>query len=126
MLRYFLAPVFWAAIIFFLSSIPSEDLPDFSFWRLISFDKFAHACMYGMLAFLLMKACYRQYSSWYIRYNAIKITAVAAIVYGGLIEIYQELLLADRYGDWLDLIANIIGAFLGIFIFRLIFFEYIR
>jgi len=126
MLRYFLAPFFWAAIIFFLSSIPSADLPDFSFWRLISFDKFAHACMYGMLSFLLMKACYRQYSSWFIRYNAIKFTAIAGIVYGGLIEIYQELLLPDRYGDWLDLIANIIGTFLGIFIFRLIFFEYIR
>ena len=79
-----------------------------------------------MLAFLLMKACYRQYSSWFLRYNAMKFTAISGILYGAAIEVYQELLLTDRFGDWLDLIANIIGTFLGIFIFRLIFFEYIR
>jgi VanZ family protein len=126
MLRYFLAPLFWAIIILFFSSIPSSDLPDFSFWKLISFDKFAHVCMYSLLSFLIMKACFRQYSSWFIRYNAIKVTTFAGIIYGGFIELLQEYALVDRYGDWMDMVANAVGVFLGIVVFRLIFFEYIR
>jgi VanZ family protein len=126
MLRYFLAPLFWASTILFFSTIPAEDLPNFSFWRLFSFDKVIHAAMYGLLAFLVMKAALRQYSSWYLRYNAVKVTAIGVTAYGALIELYQELLLTDRYGDWMDVLANLIGTILGICIFRIIFFEYIR
>ena len=126
MLRNFLVPFFWALIILLLSSIPSSDLPDFSFWILISFDKLAHACMYGLLSFLTMKACLKQYSNRYVRYNALKVSAVSGIIYGGFVEFFQEYVLTDRYGDWMDFIANVIGTVIGIIVFRLIFIEYIR
>lgn len=121
MIRYYLAPIFWACIILFLSSIPSNDLPDFSFWTLFSFDKFVHAGMYGVLSFQVMKACVRQFANKSLRYNAVWVTLVIGTVYGGLIELFQEYVLTDRSGDWMDLIANIVGTILGIILFRLIF-----
>ncbi|MBL0340350.1 MAG: VanZ family protein [Bacteroidetes bacterium] len=126
MIRYYLAPLFWAGIILFLSSIPSNDLPDFSFWTLFSFDKFAHVVMYAILSFQVMKACVRQYANKSLRYKAVKVSVVTGVIYGGLIELFQEYMLTDRYGDWMDLISNIVGTILGIVLFKLIFFEYVQ
>ncbi|HMT30894.1 MAG TPA: VanZ family protein [Bacteroidia bacterium] len=121
-----MAPIFWAGIILFLSSIPSNDLPDFSFWTIFSFDKFAHTAMYMVLSFQVMKACVRQYANWFLRYNAVKVTFISVTVYGGLIELFQEYMLTDRYGDWMDLLCNVLGAIIGIVLFKWIFVSYIK
>ena len=126
MLRYYFSPLFWAATILFLSSIPSKELPDFSFWKLFSFDKIAHVVMYCIFSFQVMKSCVRQYANWTLRYNAAKVAAITSIVYGGLIEVFQEYVLRDRHGDWIDLISNIIGTFIGIWLFKKVFIQYIR
>ena len=126
MLRFFLAPLFWALTILIISSIPSKELPDFSFWKLFSFDKFVHVAMYGILSFQVMKGCVRQYANWWLRYNAVRVSLVFGTIYGGLIELFQENVLTDRHGDWMDLISNIVGTILGIFLFRYIFNDYIR
>jgi len=126
MFRFYLAPLFWALTILILSSIPSKELPDFSFWKLFSFDKFVHVAMYGILSFQVMKACVRQYANWWLRYNAVRVSLVFGTIYGGLIELFQENVLIDRHGDWMDLISNIVGTILGIFLYRYIFNDYIR
>lgn len=82
--------------------------------------------MYAFLTFQVMKACVRQYANWTIRYNATRIAIISCIIYGGLIELMQEYLLVDRYGDWMDLIANIAGTFLGVWLFKKLFIQYIR
>jgi VanZ family protein len=126
MFRSFLAPLAWALLILFFSTIPSADLPDFSFWTLVSFDKFAHVVMYAVLSFQVMKGSIRQYANKMLRYNATKVAVISSIIYGGAIELFQEYMLTDRYGSFLDMLANIIGAFLGIVIFRWIFTGYLR
>jgi VanZ family protein len=126
MFRYFFAPVSCALAILFLSIIPSSEIPEFSLWKLLSFDKVVHAAMYGTLSFQLMKACIRQYANWRLRYNAGRIAVISASVYGGLIELYQQYMTPDRYGDWLDMIANVVGAVIGVVCFRFIFKEYIH
>lgn len=126
MLRFFIAPLFWAGIILFLSSIPAKDLPELTFWDLIRSDKLGHIFMYGILAFQLMRSLVRQYSSWQLRYYATVIAFIISVMYGGLIEVYQHYLIADRFGDWIDFLANIIGTFLGVVAFRFIFKEYLR
>lgn len=126
MFRFYLAPLFWTITILILSSIPSKELPDFSFWKLFSFDKFVHVAMYGILSFHVMKACVRQYANWWIRYNAVRVSFVFGTIYGGLIELFQENYLTDRHGDWMDLISNIIGTIFGIVLFKYIFNDYIR
>jgi VanZ family protein len=126
MLRYYFSPLFWAATILFLSSIPSKELPDFFFWKIFSFDKLIHVAMYCIFSFQVMKACVRQYANWTLRYNAARVAVITGALYGGFIELYQEYILTDRHGDWLDLIANIAGTFLGVWLFRWIFKQYIR
>lgn len=82
--------------------------------------------MYGVLSFQLMRGCIRQYASWKLRYNATKFSVIASIGYGGLIELYQQYFLTDRFGDWTDLAANVVGTILGVMVFRIIFSDYIR
>ncbi len=82
--------------------------------------------MYALLTFQVMKSCVRQYANWTIRYNAARIAVVSCIIYGGLIELLQEYVLLDRHGDWMDLLANSVGTFLGIWLFKKLFILYIR
>ena len=48
---------------------------------------------------------------------------LTGIIYGTIIEVLQELLLADRYFDIKDLGANIIGCFIGGLLFSLIYIK---
>jgi VanZ family protein len=125
MLRYFFSPLFWAGTILFLSSIPSDEIPHFDLWDLLSFDKLVHISMYGIFSFQIMKSCIRQYANWLLRYNAAKIAVITSSLYGVIIEILQEFVMTDRHFDWLDIVANVIGAFTGIYLFRKIFRQYV-
>jgi len=124
--RSFYPSLFWMGVIFFLSIIPGSDLPNFSFWRIFSMDKLIHAILFSILSFQLMNACIRQYNHTFIRKNSVIIALAGAIIYGGFVELYQDMYLIDRYGNWLDILANIVGAVAGVAIFRIIFFKYIR
>jgi VanZ family protein len=126
MLKFFKAPVIWAILIWAFSSIPNTELPNFSFWRILSGDKLIHIFLYGVLSFLLVGSSLKQHMYRRIRYNASLFTLIATSVYGVLIELYQEFVLTDRYGDWADALANFAGAFLGLILFRSIFRDYIR
>ncbi|MFN9595448.1 MAG: VanZ family protein [Bacteroidota bacterium] len=126
MLKFFKAPVIWAILIWAFSSIPNTELPNFSFWRILSGDKLIHIFLYGVLSFLLVGSSLKQHMYRRIRYNASPFTLIATSVYGVLIELYQEFVLTDRYGDWADALANFAGAFLGLILFRSIFRDYIR
>jgi VanZ family protein len=124
--RSFFPSLFWMGVIFFLSIIPGSNLPDFSFWRIFSMDKLIHAIFFSILSFQLMNGCMRQYNHTFIRKNSVIIALTIAIIYGGIVELYQEMYLIDRYGDWLDILANIVGAMAGVVVFRIIYFKYIR
>jgi VanZ family protein len=126
MIRYYFSPLVWAGIILFLSSIPAKELPDLSFWKWLSFDKIAHAVLYSILSFQIMRSCIRQYANWNLRYYAPRVAIAICIVYGAAIEIYQETVLTDRHGEWMDMISNVIGTIFGVWIFRMIFYQYIR
>ncbi len=124
--KAFYPAVLWMGVIFVLSTIPGASLPDFSFWHLLTFDKLVHALFFTVLSFQLMRGCIKQYRKPRIRSNSGKIAVVGAFAYGGFVELYQELYLIDRYGDWVDVLANLIGALAGVLVFRIIYFEYIR
>lgn len=126
MFKYFKAPLIWAILIWAFSSIPSTELPDFSLWRLFSADKLIHAFLYAVLAFLLMGSSLKQFVYKKIHYNAISFSLITAILFGAGIELYQEYVLVDRYGDYVDGIANAIGALIGVLVFRALFREHIR
>jgi VanZ family protein len=126
MLKFFKAPLIWAILILAFSSIPNSELPDFSLWRILSGDKLIHVFLYGILSFLLLGSSVKQYIYRRIRYNAMLFSFTASTCFGILVEVYQEFILTDRFGDWADALANAVGALFGLILFRLLFKEYIR
>lgn len=118
MIRNFIFPLLWAMTILCLSSVPSKELPDFSFWNIFGIDKLVHIAMYGILSFLVLKSGNLQPAHWKLQNNIVFIAALSGVVYGGLIELYQEFILFDRHGEWMDFVANMAGTFFGIMLFK--------
>lgn len=50
--------------------------------------------------------------------NQFSIPLFGGAIYGGLIELYQGYILTNRIADWVDFLANCIGAFIGWVIMR--------
>ena len=113
---YYIPMIFWAALIFVLSAIPGDTIVLPSFWNS---DKFAHIFMYFVLAVLiLLTLLWAQRDISFI--ESALLTFLVSIAYGGIIEILQQYVFIHRNGDFLDFIANSIGAALGV-IFMLYF-----
>ena len=107
---YYILVVAWAAIIFILSAIPGDTINIPAFWNA---DKFAHIFVYFILAILILfSLIWSQRSISFIE-SAI-LTFLVTIAYGGVIEILQQYVFINRDGDFLDFIANSIGAALGV------------
>jgi VanZ family protein len=97
--------ILWAFFIAILCGIPGKDIPSASWLELISFDKFVHASMFFVLAFL-------SNSAWNSANNKKRLLTIVliCIAYGGLLEILQGTIFTDRSADINDFIANAFGA----------------
>lgn len=107
------ALVFLAII--YLTCFP-DPIPDSSIPMFPGADKVVHAIMFGgMFAALAFdyKRNKRQHS---LTLNSMIYFAIFAIVYGGVIEITQQLMNIGRSGDIFDFIADTIGVVLAYFL----------
>lgn len=114
-------PILWAAIIFFVYSIPGEDLVYVDLWAFFRFDKFVHVMVFAIWVVTLIVAFIKQGSNRQLKNNARTIAFLLALAYGGALEYFQAKLFVGRTTDAMDFIANIIGALTGILLFRLIY-----
>lgn len=104
-------PILWSAIICWLSLTSTPPLVP----GLLGWDKLQHALAYTLLTILVAQyLCLHCHDSWKAGFYA----ACFAVVYGGLMEVLQLTVQTGRLAEWWDLIADIIGAFLGCVIFR--------
>lgn len=90
-----------------LSLIPSKSLPEIHF-DLLAPDKLAHAAVYALLSFLTLLGFEQR--TW----RSIFWSFVLPTILGILLEICQYLFFPDRYFEFFDIIANILGAIIGI------------
>lgn len=86
-----------------VSLYPAEQLP-----HVPGSDKTHHFIAYGLLALPVALARPRYW--WAI--------VVGYVFYGGLIELVQPMV--NRYGEWLDLVANSFGVLLGVAVATLV------
>ncbi|MBI3956482.1 MAG: VanZ family protein [Candidatus Kerfeldbacteria bacterium] len=100
--------VFWAGLIFFLSSIPSLESGFSLTWDVIA-RKAAHALEYAVLAALLVRAFRR------VTVASILVSGILAIVYAMSDEIHQ-LFVDGRSGTALDVFLDAIGAMCGLLV----------
>jgi len=114
MLRPYIAVIIWSLVILGLSIMPGVSLPE-TWVDLISVDKLAHAFVYGVLTYLGLKAISKTSSS--IRQNGYLTVILLSSLYGFGLEWVQYAFFPGRYFERWDIIANIIGSFIGAYIF---------
>lgn len=87
------------------SLMPVQAMPAVQIW-----DKLAHAVNYALLAVLLLSA-QRRLPPW--------VVVLVIVAFGGLIELAQ-MATGYRRGEWLDVLANFIGAVSGTLLWWLV------
>jgi len=117
-LKPFLPALIWLIIIMVLSGYPGKNLPKAPFDE---FDKLVHVAIYALLSFLSVLGFSKQSNSSLLSIKLQNFFSISfSIVMGGLIELLQEYVFINRYGDWYDFFANSLGAILGVVGFYLI------
>jgi VanZ family protein len=112
--RHNFLPFLWALFIGLLCLMPGKDVPDSPFFR---FDLLAHGLVFGIFTFLLCVGFRKQRSVRIFRYGAAWYALWIGILYGGLLELFQGLIMTGRKGEWLDWLSDSLGSVFGILFF---------
>ncbi len=105
----------WLLLITALSVMPGVQLPSFS---LFATDKLAHAMVYGILTWLMLRAYRRSRNNRTLSWKE-WIFPVLSTGYGVLMECVQYAFIPGRFYEYDDMLANAFGAFVGWICFQL-------
>jgi VanZ family protein len=106
--------LYWL-LIFILTSIPGKSMPKI----LGVSDKVKHFGAYFVLAFLLSFALRLQNKYPFVAKYSLLFTFLITLLYGLFDEIHQ-IYIPGRYFDWWDLVADVAGSLIGIFLAKVI------
>jgi VanZ family protein len=109
-IKYNFASLGWALTIFIACLLPGEDVPHFI---LNVWDKALHLLIYAILSMLTYYGWIKQNSYPRLRANTVYKIVFATAFYGFFVEICQHLFTRYRYFDWVDALANAMGAIIG-------------
>lgn len=100
----------WFLIVFVLCSFPGNQIPNFQFLNQISFDKMIHLGMFAIQMILILRSLY----IYQIQLQKhILYIAELLICWGIVLEYMQTTFFINRFGEWIDVIANSTGVLLG-------------
>ena len=105
-------PVVWVIVIGLLTLTPGNDLPRWPWAAAIHLDKIVHFVLFGVLAWLLAGVFI--FRNGMDRKRAVVLSVLAAVVYGGLIELLQGWMEMGRSAEWADLLADALGAVVAV------------
>ena len=111
---YAALPLGWAALLLYLTLAPADRLPPQPQWELLSFDTFAHAAFFAVLAALAWFSLRRQRRWRYLARHAGWAVLLGGTAFGALIEALQMALPFNRHGEWSDLLSDGIGTALAL------------
>jgi len=104
--------ILWAFFVLGLCSFPGNKIPNFDLLNKISFDKIVHLFMFGIQSALLVYA---------FQEAPQKPTVILIILdvafFGVLLECMQTNFFINRFGEWVDILANSLGAALGAMVY---------
>ena len=107
--------ILYSVFITMLFLLPTKEIPKL-FNTIIPIDKLVHVFIFLVLTFL-----------WLLYVNSVLndtkpivllFILIASLFYGILIEVIQELYVSSRGAEVLDVIADLLGASLGLLLFR--------
>lgn len=116
--KKFLPGIAWFFILLILICLPGKDIPHTAWLDGLSFDKFVHCFLFGMLVALF---CFpfkttslpgAEKARWFL-----KIT-LSTVVWGITTELIQKYFVVGRQFDWFDWLADSIGAFVAFYFCR--------
>ena len=102
----FLPAVLFTAAVAYLSLTESAQAPSVALN-----DKVIHACIYLVLAIAWFLPIVK-HSPFALRLSPYVVLGVTA--YGGILELLQHFCTLTRSGEWLDLLADFVGALIGV------------
>lgn len=86
--------------------------PETPFDKIAFIDKWTHFVMYGGTTLVIW--CEYRYRHRHPHYRQLALWGwLAPVLMGGLLELLQAYATTTRNGDWLDFVANALGATLG-------------
>lgn len=100
---------YWKSIVV-LSAIAYVSLmrePSIAMPHVVGMDKWIHGAMYLILTLTLLWDSQQRPKLWWV-------AGVLATIFGGVIEILQEQFFYPRTGDWMDWLADCVGAIVAI------------
>tara|TARA_B100002019_G_C21060495_1_gene493862 strand:+ start:342 stop:716 length:375 start_codon:yes stop_codon:yes gene_type:complete len=103
----------WIVFIAILHAIPGADVQKIIISELLLIDKLAHIIIFMIGVYLYAIAGKPQQKPQFLRN-----ISVLFIIYGLLLEVLQSFIFVSRSADFLDWLADIIGVFLGIWIYK--------
>lgn len=120
LLRYLLPAILWAIFILVLTTTSNGGFVTRNLFG-IPTDLLGHAFVFSVLVFFIMQGLIKY---WRFSFFLRKIQVwgmVIAFLYGILIELIQYYLTINRHADYQDIIANGVGCFIGLILFKSVY-----
>lgn len=103
--------LFWTFLLMYLSLISARQAAILQVWDIFGIDKIGHLSFYASLTFLWSMALRsKKISNYFVLFFS--------ICFGVLMEICQLYLFNGRSFEVYDIIANIVGSFVGLILFK--------
>ena len=113
---YYTPAIGWGILIMYFSLLPAGNVPSIlkNMW-----DFSLHAGIYFLLAALIFLG-YARYKKKAFHLGLALLAALLAAVMGGAMELIQEHYIPNRHSEWLDFFANILGAIIASFCWKIL------
>ena len=112
--KNFIPGIAWFFLVLILICLPGDDLPKADDWMdAIYFDKWVHAGLFSVLAFLFMMPVCKSNYSINIKWAFVIKIAFALCIWGITTELIQKFFIHGRSFDLLDWVADSAGIILG-------------
>lgn len=112
--KIYFPPFLWGLFVIVGSLTPSDELPNQLF---VVSDKLLHLVAYALWTLLLGISFTKQKSSSILKTNNVKAAVLFTTIIGATIELLQHTIIQGRQGDWMDLVFNMLGAFIVVPVF---------
>ena len=108
LLKYFKWGLLWSLFILIICLLPSNNIPEFTFFEYIYFDKIIHIFLYMILFILVIMGAKKVFKIPFL------IAFIYCSLFGIMIELLQHYLIIDRDGQINDIYANFGGVIIGV------------
>lgn len=116
-LKRYWKSIVWAAVIFIVCTMPSNDVPRFMLFRVEHFDKFVHFTLYLVLGVLLLFESRNLKENESLTLKTVVTVGSISVGYGIVIELTQLFFSTTRSAELLDVLANSLGVFISVIVY---------